>query len=74
MTVAVLFPHLKKAHQSKGNVNQIQKNHKRFNIGVGDPVSIATPHTPQQKVRILRVRVHVGGGMCVCVWVWMCVC
>lgn len=70
----VLLAHLQEAHQSKGDVNQIQQNHKGFDIGVGDPVAIATPHAPQQKVRVLRIRVHVRCGMRERVRVWMAVC
>lgn len=74
MKMTVLLPHLQEAHQSKRDVNQIQQNHEGFDVGVSDPVSVAAPHTPQQKVRVLRMGVHVGRGMCVWVWVWMCVC
>ena len=74
--MTALLPHLQEAHQSKRDVNQIQQNHEGLDVGVSDPVSVAAPHAPQQKVRVLRMRVHVGRGMCVWVWVWMwmCVC
>lgn len=42
--------YLQEAHQSEGDVDQIEQDHEGFDVGVGDPVSVAVPHTPQQKV------------------------